>query len=130
MRYQIEDNSKDIKQLYWLYYRIVFGSIKDATGFITSRDGDKVIGAWPFREYKPGKFIFKSLIVHPDYRNQGIGKAIIQHSVELLKETGARFIKVRNRTVPRRIFDDLEFQQVDVEKSSGGKFRVFELELF
>jgi len=131
MKYQIEENNVYTRGLYWIYFRSGFGEIKNSSGFITARDEDKIVGAMGFREFEPGMFIYKHLVVHPDYRRQGIGTSIIQQSVRLLKEKGAWLIRNHksNEMLPRSIFYELGFKLSTTTKMDQKTVCVFELNL-
>jgi GNAT superfamily N-acetyltransferase len=50
------------------------------------------------------------VLVHPDHRRRGIGRALLNHCIASLRERGVRCIKLDATPAGRVVYDDLGFQ--------------------
>jgi len=96
--------------------------------FVVLKDGELLIGTGGLEIYGD-KALLRSLAVHPDYQNKGLGKWIYQHILEnaknqnitelyLLTETAERFFttvgfeKISRELVDERVKTSEEFRSV------------------
>src|SRR2546425_10786138 len=49
------------------------------------------------------------VLVHPEFRRRGIGRALLQHCIDSLRERGVRCIKLDATPVGRAVYRDLGF---------------------
>ena len=131
MEYQIEENNIYTRDLCWVYFRKGYAGVKNADGFVTARDGEVITGSMGYLEIEAGLYQFLHLVVHPDYRRQGIGTRIIQEAVGLFKKEGAWLIRNHKSSnlMPYDIFNEMGFKLATVHKHNKKKVRVYELNL-
>ena len=68
-----------------------------------------------FREVSVGR-----IVVHRDYRNQGIGRILVQKSLQLLKEKGNRSVRIEAQAHLEKYYTSLGFRKVsDVYEVDG-----------
>lgn len=104
--------------------------------FWSAWDGDRLAGCGALKALDAGHGEIKSMRVHPDYRGQGVGKAILQH---LMAEARARgYVRVSLETgshepfVPaRRLYEGHGFSAcppfADYEEDPYSHFMTLEL---
>ena len=87
-------------------------------GILMVHDGERPAGYnWTLRPRKDGASVgwISMTGVHPDYRGQGLGKAVIGAGMALLKNKGVRRIELEvdfANTAARRLYLKLGFQKV------------------
>jgi ribosomal protein S18 acetylase RimI-like enzyme len=60
--------------------------------------------------YRQGVGWIGMVLVHPDYRRRGIGRALVQHCIEYLRARGMRCIKLDATPAGRAVYHTLGFQ--------------------
>src|SRR5215510_8173248 len=50
------------------------------------------------------------VLVHPDYRRRGIGRALLEHCIEHLREREVRCIKLDATPAGKKVYDGLGFK--------------------
>jgi GNAT superfamily N-acetyltransferase len=60
--------------------------------------------------YGPALAWIGMVLVHPEYRRRGIGRALLQHGIEYLRGRGVRCIKLDATPLGRTVYQSLGFQ--------------------
>src|SRR5205823_11002067 len=60
--------------------------------------------------YGPDLAWIGMVLVHPDYRRRGIGRALLERCVEHLRGRGVRCLKLDATPLGKKVYDDLGFQ--------------------
>ncbi len=85
------------------------------TGFVWT-EGERVVANLSLRRALPrssGGWLIGNVVVHPDYRGQGIGRALLEHAIAVVRRRGGRWLGLDVRadnTVARNLYERLGFQ--------------------
>jgi GNAT superfamily N-acetyltransferase len=97
--------------------RAVYGTGLDAVGFVWVEDG-QVVGNLSLRHAHPrshrGRMI-GNVVVHPQWRGKGIGRALMERAIQTAKERNAQWVglEVRaNNDVAHQLYEHLGFRSV------------------
>jgi len=97
--------------------RAVYGAGRTATGFVWVEAGD-VVANLSLRHAQPhsqrGRMV-GNVVVHPDWRGRGIGRALMERGLRAAREEGARWIGLEVRAdneVACRLYESFGFRSV------------------
>jgi GNAT superfamily N-acetyltransferase len=76
--------------------------------FIADRDG-RPAGIAITTVYGADLAWIGMVLVHPDYRRQGIGQALMKHCIQYARERGVRCIKLDATPLGKKVYDNLGF---------------------
>jgi GNAT superfamily N-acetyltransferase len=62
------------------------------------------------------------ILVHPDYRRRGIGRALLHHCIEYLQGRGVRCLKLDATPLGKKVYDDLGFKNEWTVRRWAGRF--------
>ena len=153
MIYGIEDITKENETSYNKLFEDHFpekaASVKEFIGvdrllyYINAKDNDKLVGAMgilkPLGEVNVGEpryankthYSFFHLVVHADYRNQGVATGIIRMAIKFLIDRGA--VKIRNHKreniIPHTVFKDLGFKLIEFNDEELDYKWIYELDV-
>lgn len=71
-----------------------YGGEKDI--FFVASDGNKIVGTVAIKEDEPGVALLRRIFVHPEYRNKGLGKALIAKAKGFCQANGYKRIVFRS----------------------------------
>ncbi|MCK5714279.1 MAG: GNAT family N-acetyltransferase, partial [Hyphomicrobiaceae bacterium] len=100
----------------WLMGRLVLPSAANPKGFVWEEDG-RVVGnasLLPVNRY-PNRWVMANVVVRPEYRRQGIGKELVNASIDLVREyRGEIIILQADRDVPgvERMYENEGFESL------------------
>ena len=60
--------------------------------------------------YAPGMAWIGMVLVHPDHRRRGVGRALLQHCIDHLRQLGVGSIKLDATPAGKQVYDGLGFQ--------------------
>ena len=108
--------SRDTKFLNWASHMAETASMP-MTGFVWEQDGRLVGNASviPFRDHGKRVYLIANVATHPDYRRQGIGRALTERAMLLARAKGAAAIWLHVREDNPgaiRIYESLGFQEI------------------
>lgn len=99
--------------------RAVYNATAQAAGFVCVKDG-KIIGNLSLRIASPrshqGRMI-GNVVVHPDYRGMGIGRALMERGIEAARRQGAEWVGLEVRAdneVACQLYEHLGFRAVGI----------------
>ena len=125
----IKDDIRECKGLFFQHWRARYGGIKEADFFVGAFLKDKLIACIAIRQYSYDVFHFGLTVVHPDHRRKGVCTELLNNTITILQEMGARTIRNSkdNSTFPFEWFYDNGFKLIDTFKDGKRKVRVLEL---
>lgn len=119
----------ECRMLYKKYFRKGFRDLKYTKMYFAAIDDGKVIGCMGLNEPENGLIRFTHLIVHPDYRGNGIGPDILRRCIEYLKtKKGVKLIRNHKSTkiLFSNIFTELGFVRNKSLQDNNFEFHVGE----
>lgn len=136
MLYKISKITYNILNLYKDYFPEQYNYIKIQAArknifFVAAVKQNKTVGALGVLDKGDGFYQYSHLVVHKDYRQQGIAKGLIENSVELLKSIGAKRIRNHKRTnvIKHNTFTDLGFKLVGTNEHEKDYKWTYQLDL-
>ncbi len=97
--------------------RAIYGTLADTDGFVCP-SGSALVGNLSLRHAYPrsthGRLI-GNVVVHPDHRGQGIGRALVEHAIQAAREEQATWVGLEVRAdneIASRLYDQLGFRVV------------------
>lgn len=99
--------------LQWV--QLFLGRATAAPGLVWEDDGRIVGNASLRRARSRGGYLVGNVVVHPDWRGQGIGRALMRAAIEHVSRRGARWVGLEVRAdndVARQLYEDLGFHEV------------------
>ena len=106
-------NNQEFERLYQFWARKAL--VKDDKGFVFVKEGE-VLGMITLTTTRTGAFKISLLAVHPDSRNQGIGRALISKALTTGTDSGSRALWVttqRANTAAMRLYQKAGFEVMD-----------------
>lgn len=100
-----------------LWAQILHGSMIRLQGFVWT-ERSRVVGTLSLRRSSPGwraGWLIGNVVVHPDYRGQGIGNALMERAIETATAGGGRWLGLEVRAdnaVARGLYQRLGFAEV------------------
>lgn len=91
------------------YLTTVAGIVRNTLCFVIATEGDKIVGMGRAIGDGVSDAYIQDVTVLPEYRGQGIGKAIIRHLVAHLKEIGLQWIGLISEPGYERFYQSLGF---------------------
>lgn len=91
------------------------GKVGVALGLVWVEDGTIVGNVSLRRARSRGGYLIGNVVVHPDWRNQGIGTALMKAAIRGISERGGRWVGLEVRTdnaTARHIYERLRFHEV------------------
>ncbi len=96
---------------------LFFGEDSTPTGFVWV-EGPHIVGNLSLRHAYPGMRqgrLIGNVVVHPEYRGRGIGRALVETGIETARAEGARWVglEVREGNTPaQQLYSHLGFREV------------------
>lgn len=75
-----------------------------------AKNGEAVVGAYEVERVDLTVFQIKWLIVHPQYRNRGLGRWLLAHAIGIIESKGGREVIVKPQT--SSFFENFGFEGV------------------
>jgi GNAT superfamily N-acetyltransferase len=105
----------------WLLARLLLPPFANPIGYVWEEDGQIVGNAslLPVEHY-PERWVMANVAVHPEYRRRGIARKLVQSTVELARQVGAKkvVLQVRSGQVgARKLYEGLGFQTYGTRRS-------------
>jgi ribosomal-protein-alanine N-acetyltransferase len=70
-------------------------------------------------------------IVHPQYQGKGVGRLLVQHNLNLLKQKGFKHIRVRTSQLADKFYEKFGFNLIHTQKDYWAKgLDLYEMEMF
>jgi ribosomal protein S18 acetylase RimI-like enzyme len=99
--------------LQWLW--LFTGRATAAPGLVWEDDG-RIVGNVSLRRARGrGGYLIGNVVVHPNWRGQGIGSALMRAAIDRVSGRGAHWVGLEVRAdngVARQLYEDLGFQEV------------------
>ena len=114
-----------LRRLDWLILRVPRGTTTEAQvvsgrapffGWVWEHAGRAVgLVALVHAAGRPRRYLLTNIVVHPDYRGQGIGRALIRRALDYIQRRGAQaWLEVdAQNTRAQRLYEALGFVRVD-----------------
>jgi GNAT superfamily N-acetyltransferase len=99
--------------LQWLWLFLV--RARAAPGLVWEDDGRIVGNASLRRARDRGGYLIGNVVVHPDWRGRGIGRALMRAAIERASRRGAQWVGLEVRAdndLARQLYEDLDFEEV------------------
>jgi GNAT superfamily N-acetyltransferase len=97
----------------WVW--LLLGRATAAPGLVWELDG-RVVGNVSLRRARgSGGYLVGNVVVHPDWRGQGIGRALMRAAIDRVSKRGVHWVGLEVRAdneVARHLYEDLGFQEV------------------
>ncbi|MGC9348737.1 MAG: GNAT family N-acetyltransferase [Anaerolineae bacterium] len=112
-----------MRQLYQpgLLGKIIYHPGLGTQGFVWVQDG-RIVGNLSLRHAQPRSgrgLLIGNVVVHPDYRQQGVGRALMEHAIAAARRENAPWIGLEVRAdnaVASTLYDHLGFKSVGIVK--------------
>ena len=99
--------------LQWVW--ALLGRATMAPGLVWEVDGRVVGNVSVRRARSAGGYLIGNVVVHPDYRGQGIASALMRRAIKAISGRGADWVGLEVRAdneIARRLYERLRFQEV------------------
>ena len=109
-----DDIGEELSQLPWEYVEDQRGAL-----LLASRDdgpGREVVGLVALREFAPNAGELRRLFVRPEFRSQGIGRALLMEAMGQAQDFGFRFVLLNvlpSMYHARQLFHDFGFYAIE-----------------
>jgi len=94
--------------------------------FLVAREGGRVVGAVGLERYGPSA-LFRSLVVAPEYRGRGLGRALTERMLDEARKTGTKRLFLLTETAeeffPKFGFKRIRREEADAEVQQSVEFR-------
>ena len=100
-----------IDKVVWKESQEQLAKAVDKGNLIVARDGGDVVGYALLNEHHPGKWEIKTLNVHKDMQDKGIGGGLVKRACALAKRRGGEEMRVKPDVMAARFWPKMGYEK-------------------